>query len=961
MLIPINEKTFKHDFLNGDGKIQFTLGGGNLVSNKPFNEDTKAIEITTVGVTKALSLGNASGLSMDVRLDAGLNQGIELIWPGDDSTTLKRHGIGDVPEGSVGARLFFTGSASGNLIGNMPAGPANFKFGIKGGAEVGYDRVCIYNSDTTSGSILRNLVSGLRLPHHCNDVSRIPREGEVLAFRYNGFLDLNAGVNWGYELTGTRGIDFRDIDAVVDYAARMKASINFGYRLGGEYSIETRRGKRPNWVRVSVRKRADSAFCSAASFELYAKADLHRFPGTADEFLVALLGADARAGLDLFQRIRRLANLDELRKEAGKLLFGCLDALALKWIGKALDNDNVAEFLSIVDRVVDEYTKADDTIIALLNRIIHIYEDYVGMGKIDALKAALAKIAALNNRDSLKDLNDSEVWTVINWFIGGETLSLLRYNEIFIEVTEIAQKALDFINGSWQPQIRDLVHELKTQFGLDNVFLTLKKFTNKDSILNLADEKLQGVVEKLLDVAWEKINKSSAAKFAKNLESALNTAQSFKDTWYERLTDAVNKSFSLQLNYAYTRSTSNDLLIDVEIDLSSARGKELFDDAVHGRFSDLFLQRNFAYIDVYEGVLTHSLSKSSRFRINVFGWSSSRIVQVMSNTKNLIHTGPSGEVQVFMTEAAIKQFSKKIGRDKSIETVESNFLMRFVGETFQPEENSTAARKHLIKAINNMAVEYDMMISDDKTTPDELVEYLDLAKKVGLIDDPRALVEEFKRQFPDGFGKVKANYVVTFDNDGIRDAFTLPIPEIAEIARNVTRQIIRAQLVTGRPTTHNLTLIGMVYLDPEVQKLYDKEGFTAVLNKQWAIEFLKNQGGGRKTLPKPLNHMVISLLHMERTLIKRLSRLYAIIDDARTNDRPVSDAELEESAREFVEMASNLDGTGRLNSFFAVFDALVKEGSNGKGYRESSMILELQTGSDNPVTKYLCAGRAVNL
>ena len=779
-----------------------------------------------------------------------------------------------------------------------------------------------------------------------------------MAFRYNGFLELSAGLSWGYQLTGHHGIDFRDLHAAVEYDLRLKAAVDVGYTLAGEFSIETRRGHASDWVRVIVRKKKETEFSAAASFTVTGKISTKNIPNTADEFLIAVLGADAKSALALFGKIRKFSDLKTIENEAGKLLLGRLQALSHKWLGKALDNDTVGDFIGIVNRAVTEYDGLEATVSAQLTKAIHLFEDYLGDDKVGVLKAALEKISGLSSREGLTNLSDAEAWKVINRLVGGNLFKVMHDNEAFAEVTTTATRALGFLNGDF-PEILDLVTELKKSFGLDKIFGELRNFASKEKLLSLADEKLQGVVEKLLGVVWAEIDKTKVPELAKKLKTALDQAENFKNIWYTRLVDGANQSFEIQANWAYKRATHNDALIDVEVDLSSAEGRKVFQAAVHGKFAEVFRQENFPLLVVNKGVLSHGLTKTTQTSISAFGWSAKNLVEVMANTENSIQAGPTGEIQVFMTEVSVKERHERKGRDKTTETVESNFLMRFAGEAFLPTSVGSSERDYLIKAVNSMATEYNLQLTDDKTTFEEMAEYLALAEMVGLIPSAASYLKDLKTQFPGGLGKATVRYVVAFDNDGVRDAFTLPTADLVTVARNVTRSLVRAQIVTGRPLTHDLTLAGLLYLDQGMQDLFDREGFTAIDHKRFTLNIPASMGGGKQTL-KDTGIFVSGLMMMERKLIARLAKLDGVIDRARCSATPVPEQELEDAARDFVECAADLTGatpgTDRINSFFAVFDAIVHAGSSGKGYRESSMILELQMGTPNPVTKYLMSG-----
>jgi len=502
-----------------------------------------------------------------------------------------------------------------------------------------------------------------------------------------------------------------------------------------------------------------------------------------------------------------------------------------------------------------------------------------------------------------------------------------------------------------------VIDELQAAFPLDKVFGEIAQYSTKDKLLGLVDQKLQGVVEKLLGTVWTQINASNVGTFAKQLNGILTQIDTFKTTWYQKIQQAANQSFNLQASYAYTSATEDDALIDVDIDLTAQGGPALFEAAVHGKFKTVFLVPNSPALRVYHGVLTHQLTQSAQLQISVLGWQFTSLQQVVANTEIAIQTGPAGQIQVFTTAAAIKQRKQRTethGSDKTTETTESDFLLRFVGETTLAQGSPDGP--YLIQNINNMAAEYDLSYSDDKTAPEELLNYLSLAETVGLIPSTQDFAAELAKQFPQGLGKVTAQYVVTFDNDGVRDAFTAPVGTAAALAHSVTTGLIRAQLL-HRNVTDNNVMIALAALDPTVRKVFVTQGWTAVRDGTWTVGVPAFLGGGQETLNPALNLLLVTLLQMEFAFAEGFAQLDALVKNAKTTGTPAPVDKLQALATSFVEKVADISDYGRINSMFAVFDALVHAGSNGKGYRNSTLILQIQAGDPKSmVTKYLSSG-----
>jgi hypothetical protein len=73
----------------------------------------------------------------------------------------------------------------------------------------------------------------------------------------------------------------------------------------------------------------------------------------------------------------------------------------------------------------------------------------------------------------------------------------------------------------------------------------------------------------------------------------------------------------LRINFVYTRATSDQTLIDVEIDLAAPLGSELFANAAAGRISPVFAAAQQGRgILVHKALLTHDVTRSSQLQFN---------------------------------------------------------------------------------------------------------------------------------------------------------------------------------------------------------------------------------------------------------------------------------------------------------------------------------------------------------
>jgi hypothetical protein len=969
LIFPLNTETFKKSFLSGDGQIELQSDQDIWLTLIATGGKFLPTVTRVAGVNfkftdgEKFRFGREGGMRLSV--GAGGAHEIRLIWPDEDDETLKALGLGEfLTDEKLYARLFFM--ANGDLAADakIPVGTLSATFGLAAGGEVTYERFKVYDAESAAKEILGDLLAGTRLPQQVDSIAEIPEPGEALITRFDGYLKLKAGMNWGYQMTGSRSIEFNQLSLDLDYALRAMAAVSVGYSLAGDFSIEARRGAEDGWARFVVRKSRDSQFDFAADFGLDGEIELKGLPQSPDEFLIRLIGADAETVLNYFKETEEYASLDELEKKLTTMVKGFVHDWSLDLIGKALSNDTLQDFLGAARRVVATYNDLD-------TRIVDLYHAY--LDKIPQLRRALgllagaavpADFAELTETDDEEEQNAAmDAWDIAQMLWGTSVYPLLLQNEKFKEFSDLARKARDFVEDGATAPVRDFLTKLKSATRLDPLFKKLGEIETSDQLRQIGDEKLQDLAGRLIGVAFDKIEKSKLNDALKDLQKSLKMVEDFKNAWYERIKKAVSDKVTFDLHYAYTQASHDRKLIDVELNLNRAEGRELARAAAAGDFSNVLEKYNTNYVRINNGVFTHEIERSAQLQINVMGWGYDSLKQLTQNVEHVIEPRSGGLLNVYATETSIKQRVTKGGKLK--ETVENNFLLRAVGETFQPEGDSSSTvsretRQYMIQTLGNLAAQYDLLESDDRASVEELKHYLDLAEFLGLFrkQSREAFVADLARQFPGGLGKVKISYIVRYDGAALRDALgAVSGDELRDLARRTMRKLIGSKY-TGMKKTDHLTRVGFAYLSPSLHDVFDKEGpnalsrFKAVTLPAWFT--------GSEAMKVALSatdiQLLVTLCNIEKSYADRLVKLDEVLDRGLKEKKPIPLDELNKAARKFVEMADDVN-EWRDNAFFAIFDKIVEAALNkspqDKPARESAMVLEITPDGKKKVRKAL--------
>ncbi len=950
--IPVSNATFRRSFLDGNGTIEIepdkdvwgliARGGG------PFTPDIdRLVDVRfSAGTTRPLAFGRADTLKMNVGAGAEVRHQLQVIWPGDATDAATTYNLKPAANELL-MRLMLRGTGDVSAAGSAPVGPLSATFGVKAGGTVSYERLKTYSRTDPAAGILRDLFGGIRLPQQIDSVAEIPEPGEVIATRLGGYLNLSGEVSYGYSVSGTRSVEAGQLDLDLAYKLRLVAGLSAAYHLAGDFQIEARAGSQPNFARFTVRKSKESEFNFAADFGFDAAISLTGLPDSADEFLVKAFGADAERILGLFGKARKYSGLAELEKTAGKLAVGALHDLAQPLIGKALSNATLGEFVEKLNQAAEAYDSLD-------SRIVHLYEDYVE--RLPQLQQALAKISAAADREALKLIADAESWSVIRRLTGGKLLDTLLDDGEFKAFSNLIAKAVDLAHDAAKAQIREVIARLKGALPLQPLFEKLKAIRTPEDLLNLGESKLQGLVEQLLGRAFTGIRASNAGKALAELHAVLDRVDTFKNTYFKKLTELVNRSYSANLRLAYNAAGSRAALVDVEIDVSTAEGARLARAASGGDFSELLANYNSRIVRILKGVLTHNTASSTQVQINLLGYGMEGMTRVLMDTEEALEVHDGGILHVYTTAVSIEQRKRRGG-----ELTASTFLLSTIANAFQPEGG--AARRLLIGALPRMTVQFSLLQEDDRTSPEELTQILEFAESMGIVASAPALARELAREFPNGLGKVTAQYGVRYSERDVQSAFLFqdgPDREnLRRFARDTMRRLVAAKYVSLGITSH-LAPLGFAYLDGANGELYRKTGNRAAFQAlpiQTTLPGWFTRGTPRTELLSAHNKSVLAALYdIERSYLDRLVELDRVIDRLREGQEEIAPDALNRLAKRFVEMADDLDNFGGLketNVFFAMFDRLVMEGSGGKARRNSTLLLEITPAGGARVTKLI--------
>jgi len=934
--------------------LPFLLGGAGEIAVDIG--DLSPDQAAKAGAGSLLSVSFNAGGDQKIRLgqtdtvklslSAGATASLSLIFPtstGAAAARLTTCGLDGFFKGGANADkvvlAFEAGASVDAAVSNAftySALAANVEVDV--GADAGYAYVRALDKTIPVGQLLGQYFKGMRLPEQTAPTGkRAPEPGEAITLRYGGYLKLGAEVSAGYRLSGTKALSIGGLALSERYDLSVIGKIGLTAGVAGRFSILLAGADGlPGWARVQVRRHRARDLKIAADVNVGFKNKLDHLPATADEFLGAALGVQAKNFLNVFQKAREFSDLEGFE--------GAIDGLAARFVsefvGQAFESlaaqPAFSSFLHRVNNVVTSYERVENCAVALFDRYFDNPEE---------LTKFLEKIASLDEAgfDTLrKDLN-AQTWNMLAQLTDGDTLGFVARQagaggsreEALAEVKRRARATLDLVQQDAHADLRRVISLAKTGFGVDDFFSALAKIDTVEELEAVADEKIGQFVTRLVG---HSLDSSPNVKQAfKEVRAVLDHIDVFKNKLFDAFKAATNSSYRAALHAEYSRASENDALVDALVNLDHPQGPELLAQAGKGDFEELLTSPDTTVVRLREGVLTHRTQRGTAFNVNILGWHLNYRYEgfdrVITETDQRLV--PSEHGLTVLTTATLEIDRARKRRD---EEVHVNFLLRALGSSAKAVKTAPGEAAFVVDALTSLAARYELAFTDADTSPSELRDYLAFANDVGLAARGATFsdLEPLLPRAPNGgFGRVKASYEVRFGARAV--AALIGVKAIPPKSEAAIRQTMRQMVLSNYLRSEELHDVAFAYATPAVFDVFNTEGVAFANRSERAFPIdvaLAGIAAPRNVALDRLELNVLATLYnIENSVIDAIKALYKVLNA----DSPMAPDVFEKKLGAFGDALKNFDqfdqttskhGIG-VNTIFAVFDAMVRLASAG--------------------------------
>lgn len=935
-------------FLLG-GAGQFSVNTGKLQPNRPVPETTESILSVAFDGEGAESTTLGQGGTVKVAVSAKANVRLTPVFASSKpaaAALLKTYGI--APFFRAGANsdkvvlVFETGATAGaGVTGTFSYAPLKAGATLEASADVAYAYARAVDRKLPLQKLLVDYFATMRLPEQAlAKAGRAIEPGEAISLQYGGSLNLGAEASAGYELTGTKSAALGGLKLSEKYNLSVIGRVGLKARVAGRFSILiTADAELPGWTRIQVRRHRAKDFSVLADVNVGFKNQLD-VPATADEFLGAVLGVNAKSFLTVFQKARDLSDFDALKSE--------IDGLARRFVGEYIGKDfeklasqaELTKFLADVNKVVTSYETVGDRAVTLFDR----YFD-----RIDVLTDFLDRLTTLHatGLEALRKELNNETWTILSQLTDGDPLSfLLRQVQVdgqkvdsVDELGKRATAALELVRSAAHKEIRDLVALARTSFGVDPLFRELAKVDTFEELEGLANEKLGEFITRLLG---RTLDSATNIKLAlAEIRAVLDSIDGFKNKLFDTFKSAANSSYKMSLHAQYSRASERDSLIDVVINPSHAGGPELLELAGRGDFEKALTTSDTDLVRLREGLFTHRTKRERAFSVNIVGWhlnyNYAGFDRVITEAEQRLVPSEAGEGITVYTDMSLSVARQRKRRQEEMHV---SFLLRALGESAKVVRTSGANTAFLVDTLKSLTASYQLAFTDDQTSLRELDDYLAFAAELGL-DEQGATAQELLLELPrtpgGGFGRIKASYDVRFGSRALEAL--LSIKQISKAAEATIRTAMRRITLAGYlKSGDQLHDVAFAYATPATFDRFRVEGPAAfgsgTLHRVFPVHVDGIAAPTAVSLDKQERNLLVALYGIEQSMVNAIKSLIKVLGGGTKMDPEAFEKRMGDFGRalsafdEFDQTTSN-HAVGASTAFM-VFDALVRLASPDK-------------------------------
>jgi hypothetical protein len=516
-----------------------------------------------------------------------------------------------IPE-TAGARYLLMSwgyDVAGSASATHPLGTlGSLKFGVEAKRDALYAVLHRFPGTTGASTAIAGAVGSWRLPRQVDSAERL-RPGTWLVAETEGQLALDLAAQVGYDFSFVR--ELNGLGLAGDVGLKLDAAVKatFGFEASGRYVIILGRegdDADSHKLRLRLYKLNKKGLTFGLNVAVGIKGVPSALPGSADDLAKAIFGVHGR------QVVKDLLVLDQWTDPARDLsdtVAGLAGKTGLDLLHHATGLDASAEFANARQRVVDALhvwdTLPERAAAATWEALERVTREPAALDGFRNAVSALAVADPVERAKSLASLivNAAQIKTIESgWLSAVAGNGLLSLTNQLEEVHQIAATVEQVLSA-------DIVRKVQAFINDRLNLAAIEKAVTSDDVKTL-DAWLVKRLSRFFDteLGFEQLDE---------LKAAVHTVLAKREDVYKAAVKALGTRYSAELTAAYSSTTSQDALLDIEFDLSDPQALALFRKVVTGGQFDDLITTPAEHVTLHQAVLTHGIERRASIEVTL--------------------------------------------------------------------------------------------------------------------------------------------------------------------------------------------------------------------------------------------------------------------------------------------------------------------------------------------------------
>jgi hypothetical protein len=545
----------------------------------------------------------------------------DLGFQGSDSQPLNVEFPSDANSRYMVVRWGFDASAQAS--GKIALNPAvNLSFGASGSGEGLFAFVSAVNKSMLARDAVVNLLNSWCTPGEVANNSNALPAGCWIVTEVTGQLNANLGLNVGYDFSWVKSVQLNQLDGDIGLRILLGLKAMLTVQLGGKYYMVLNRESSLSGVRLRLFRTTTKgwgfALNSGATVALSTGSLL---PSNLDDFVKAILGIHDAQLLKFLDA----SNLSDISNALGGAFLQKL----------RLDGD-VSKGFNDLQNLFKAWNNLPSTVTSV------VWKAAAKSSDLNTIQAAAKQISQLSE-SSIQSVLDSWLHDVsfqdnpvCQWLEAAASKSLFDlYESSQLQQLRLdASKLSDLLDGT---TVQDTLTKLKTQVDNALDLPTLESALSANNLTGVA----VWVTQQLAKFAG--VDLSQLTSNIGKINAAIKTIRGKAQQIYAETEKALNNTYAFSLDYAYTSSSTQSALIDVEF-TDAARAQ--LAAAIRGDFTQI-LNSQISGVKLNTATLTHSIERHSHVETHLPWWTGASDDLAKGYATGTFVDGNNGRVQFF--------------------------------------------------------------------------------------------------------------------------------------------------------------------------------------------------------------------------------------------------------------------------------------------------------------------------